>query len=158
MLNDKVQYALLEEDSTLIIGNPEAEKVITMVSNPYCQPCAKAHKELEWINGRDDIKLQVVFSADDEKKVKVASHLMSLQSERDNISLKQALDDWYEQKQKNYEDWAEQHPVTVEINAAALEKQREWCNSTKISGTPTIFINGRKLPQNYQPKDIKYFI
>jgi uncharacterized membrane protein len=164
MLNDGVKYTLPDEEDSLIIGNREAEQVITMVSNPYCQPCAKAHKKLdEWLASREDIKLQVVFSVsstdENDKKTKVASHLMSLQAGRDDVSLKKALDDWYEQKQKDYDAWAKEHPMTIQTpNTGALEKQKEWCKLTEIKGTPTIFINGRKLPKPYQTEDIKYFI
>jgi protein-disulfide isomerase/uncharacterized membrane protein len=164
VLDNGVQYTLPDEEDSLIIGNREAEQVITMVSNPYCQPCAKAHKKLDkWLSSREDIKLQVVFSVsttdENNKKTKVASHLMSLQHGRDDVSLKKALDDWYEQKQKNYEAWSKEHPVTVIIdNTEALEKNKQWCKTTEIRATPTIFINGRKLPKPYQTEDIKYFM
>lgn len=160
MLNDQVQYALPDQDNTIIIGNSEAEKVITMVSNPYCQPCAKAHKALEWINGREDIKLQVVFTTHDEtdRNAEVALHLMAMHDLND-LALKKAMDDWYEQKQKNYQTWAKTYPKPHNaVNAEALEKQREWCKITEVKGTPTLFLNGRRLPNNYQPEDIKYFI
>lgn len=161
MLNEEIQYALPEEDNTIIIGNREAEKVITMVSNPYCQPCAKAHKALEWLHGRDDVKLQVVFTSQSEtdRNAEVALHLMAMQQSQNDSSLKKAMDDWYEQKQKSYEAWAKVYPKTNDvINAEALEKQREWCKLTEVTGTPTLFLNGRRLPKSYQPEDIKYFI
>jgi len=162
MLNEEVQYALPAEEYSLIIGNPEAEKIITMVANPYCQPCAKAHKALEWLDNRDDIKLQVIFSTstkEDDKKAVVASHLLAIQSTGDARTVKKAMHDWYEQKQKNYEDWAKDYPAEKSQNTIEqLEKQRDWCEIAEITGTPTLFINGRRLPKNYQPEDLKYFI
>jgi hypothetical protein len=161
MLKDEMQYALPEDSHTVILGNPEAENVITMVSNPYCQPCAKAHKALEWLEGRDDVKLQVVFSTQNEtdKNAQVALHLLAMQQSQSGTSLKKALDDWYSQKQKSYSAWAEIYPKTTEItDFESLNKQREWCKLTEIKGTPTLFLNGRKLPYNYQPEDLKYFI
>lgn len=163
MLNDEVQYALTATDQALIIGDPNAPNTITMVSNPYCQPCAKAHKALEeWLPDRPDIRLQVVFSTannEKDKKTEVAAHLMRMQKKGDNTLLKNALDDWYEQKQKNYKAWAKLYPVTDRSDVSPqLEAQKEWCKMTEIKGTPTIFINGRRLPQNYQPEDLRYFI
>jgi uncharacterized membrane protein/glutaredoxin len=163
LLNDEVKYALPNQEHSIIIGNREAEHVITMVSNPYCQPCSKAHKALdEWLANRDDIKLQVIFSNQDDENnpmAKVGPHLMSLQATRDDVSLKRALNDWYGQKQKDYDAWAKVHPVAENVPAKeALEIQKEWCKTAEIKGTPTIFINGRKLPQNYQTEDIRYFI
>jgi len=163
MLAEEAKYALPEEGNSIIIGNREAEHIITMVSNPYCQPCSKAHKTLdEWLANRADIKLQLVFSTgSDERdpKARVAHHLMALQSNQNDSSLKKALNDWYEHKHKDYESWAKSYPVIKEHTShSALEKQKEWCTLVEIKSTPTIFINGRRLPQNYQPEDIKYFI
>ncbi len=163
MLNDEVKYTLPADEHSLIIGNREAEKVITMVSNPYCQPCAKAHKALdEWLTHRPDVKLQVVFSTSNNEKdlkTQVAAHLMSLQASQNDVSLKKALNDWYEQKQKNYEAWAKEHPKTTAVFAAdALAVQKEWCMLTEVTATPTLFLNGRRLPKSYQPEDLKYFI
>ncbi len=162
LLNEGVKYSLPAEEHSLVVGNREAENIITMVSNPFCQPCAKAHKGLEWLNERSDVKLQVIFStANDENdpKTQVATHLLSLQQNRDDKSLKKALDDWYDQKQKNYDAWAKEHPLAEKTNSSeALQVNQAWCKMTEIKGTPTLFINGRKLPQNYQPEDLKYFI
>ncbi|GAA4102832.1 vitamin K epoxide reductase family protein [Mucilaginibacter panaciglaebae] len=164
LLNEQLKYALPDEKYSLIIGNREAEHVITMVSNPYCQPCSAMHKKLDnWLRNRNDIKLQVVFNINtiDEKDPKsaIASHLLSLRSDQNDFSLKKALDDWYEQKQKSYEAWADKHPVEEQIiNIEALEAQSAWCKLADITSTPTVFINGRRIPDNYHPEDIKYFI
>jgi len=164
LLHDEVKYALPAEEHSIIIGNREAEHIITMVSNPYCQPCAKAHKTInEWLAGRDDIKLQIVFSNqsnENNPQAKVGPHLMALQTNRDDVSLKHALNDWYEQKQKNYDAWAKLHPADIKnkVSKEALDKQKEWCKITDIKSTPTIFINGRKLPGAYRTEDIRYFI
>jgi protein-disulfide isomerase len=72
--------------------------------------------------------------------------------------MKEALNDWYNQKYTDYKSWANEYPTEDGKYYEALKEQRDWCSLTNITGTPTIFINGRRLPQNYQPEDIKYFI
>ncbi len=162
MLNDENQYALPADEQSLIIGNPEAEKIITMVANPYCQPCAKAHKDLQWIESCKDVKLQVIFSAsgdEQDRQTAVVSHLLSIKINMNDTLAKKAMHDWYEQKQKNFEDWVNDYPT--EKNSFAVEqlrKQREWCEMAEVNRTPTLFINGRRLPINYQPEDLKYII
>ena len=32
-----------------------------------------------------------------------------------------------------------------------------FCEEMKITGTPTIYINGFRLPDTYSVKDLKYF-
>ena len=46
-----------------------------------------------------------------------------------------------------------------------LEKQgekitimKEWCEKLKIQFTPTFFIDGYQLPNEYKLSDVKYFI
>lgn len=162
-LNEEPQYALPNEEHSIILGNREAEHVITMVSNPYCQPCAKAHKTLdEWLANREDIKLQVVFAVGNTKdapKTQLAKHLLTLGLTQDEATLKGALNDWYERKYNNYASWAKIYPTTDHRPVDnALTAQNDWCDTVNIEATPTIFINGRKLPSPYQPEDIKYFI
>ncbi|MEO8948262.1 MAG: thioredoxin domain-containing protein [Mucilaginibacter sp.] len=162
LLNEEIKYTLPPQEHSIILGNREAEKVITMVSNPYCQPCAKAHKSLdEWLKDRDDIKLQIIFFVNNENdpKLKVAEHLLSLQANHDDISLKKAVDDWYEQKQRDFDTWSKKHSNIKSIPTdESIAIQRDWCNLTDIKATPTLFINGRKLSENYQPEDLKYFL
>jgi glutaredoxin len=161
LLNEEAKYALLDKESSLIIGNAEAENVITMVSNPFCQPCAKTHKQLEWLKRRDDVMLQVVFATenDTDNYAEVAWHLLAMQQDRNDTSLEKALDTWYELKIKDFAAWAKVHPKTTTVeNDGILEKHREWCALTEIKGTPTLFLNGRKIPQDYKPEDLKYFI
>jgi protein-disulfide isomerase len=160
---EQPRHALLDDIHSIILGNREAKNIITIVSNPYCEPCSQTHKTLDqWLSIRDDIRLQIIFSAFNQEKdavTTVASHFISLKSKNDDQSLKRALNDWFEQKHKNYERWAEEYPVNEDIPTfEILEKHKEWCEMTNVKMTPTIFINGRKLPKVYQIEDIKYFI
>lgn len=100
-----------------------------------------------------------LLAVSDDPKANVVHHLMALPSNQHEPSLKVALSDWYEQKQKNYESWAKRYPVTEEKGIhSALVKQKQWCNLAEIKATAAIFINGRRLPQNHNPEDLKYFI
>ena len=162
-LNDGAKHDLLSEEDTIIIGNPEAEHIITMVSNPYCGPCANTHKKLdEWLARRNDIKLQVIFSVDNkqrEKNIEVIAHLMALRENNDGVTLSKALTDWYEQKDKSYTAWAKLYPKTGDaVIEASLKKHSEWCRTTHVRGTPTLFINGRRLPKTYKAEDLEYLM
>ncbi len=87
------------------------------------------------------------------------AHMISLYRQKDQHIIKKALDDWYSQKQKNYEEWAKVYPAEAEISVnTVLEEQKNWCKKAEIKGTPTIFINGYSLPDLYSPEDIRYFI
>jgi hypothetical protein len=89
----------------------------------------------------------------------VSRHLMALNELPDKIKVKQALHDWYEQKQKNYETWAKVYPVQlVEANFHKLDKQKAWCQVAEINATPTLLLNGHRLPSLYRLPDLKYML
>jgi protein-disulfide isomerase len=152
---------LLPEDDSLMLGNKDAKKIITIVTNPYCPPCAKAHKTLEeWLSVYNNFKLQVIFSTKSNGK-DVAGHIISLARDTNNKSnVSKALAEWYNQDQKDYPLWSKLYPVENNYMSVEgiLEKHEEWCESTRIAHTPTILINGNYLPIYYQLDDVKYFV
>jgi len=163
MLNDQPKYAMPDEDWSIVLGNVEANSVITMVTNPYCPPCAKTHKLLdELLNQSGNVQARIVFTAlnkDDDKKTPVARHMMALFEQPDKDLVKRAMHDWYEEKQKNYESWAEKYPVKLdEAKFFKLDRQREWCDMAEVKGTPTLLLNGHVLPSVYQLPDLKYML
>ncbi|MFA6087767.1 cysteine peptidase family C39 domain-containing protein [Mucilaginibacter sp.] len=163
LLKEQPKYAMPAEEWSIVLGNVEAENIITMVSNPYCPPCAKVHDVLnDWLNHNPDIQARIVFTADNsEKDIKtpVTRHLMALNQLPDKAIVKQALHDWYNQKQKNYEAWAKLYPVQLnKADFVQLDKQKAWCQLAEIKATPTLLVNGYVLPNAYQIKDIKYML
>lgn len=162
LLVDQPMHLIPDEAHSIVFGNRNAAHIITVVSNPYCQPCSRVHRVLEqWLENRDDIRFQIIFSPHNEKDAAsiVAGHFLSLKSTKDDILIKKALCDWYYQHNKDYEDWASRYPVN-EITGAEeiLRKQREWCKSTNVKFTPAIFIDGRMLPSFYEAEDLRYLI
>lgn len=163
IIEKELRYDLLNDDDTVVIGNVEAEHTITIVSNPFCHACAEAHKIIdELIDIRDDVKVQFVFLTRIyaiELDKKILTHFMELKSHYDDAGVKKALKSWYNQDEKNYERWQQVFPVNSFSNfSETIPKNKEWCKAAKITGTPTVFINGRKLPNPYKPEDIKYLI
>ena len=162
-LTAQPKYAQPDDTWSIVLGNVEAENIITMVSNPYCGPCAKAHNQLaELLEHRDDIQARIVFTAnntDEDIKTPVSRHLMALNEQPDKTIVKQALHDWYEQKQKSYEAWAKVYPVQlIEADFQKLDKQKTWCEMAEVTFTPTMLLNGYRLPDLYQLPDLKYML
>lgn len=162
-LTNQPRYAVSDELLPILVGNAGADTVITMVSNPFCGPCGSAHKTIEeWLHTRDDIQLKVIFSTadhDHDSGTKMARHITALSLLKDQQVTEKALNAWYGQTNKKFEDWAEQYPVTVADEVASVtEKHRAWCKMAEISFTPTILINGYKLPAPYRLEDLKYLI
>jgi len=147
----------------ITIGNPAAENTIIKVCNPYCGPCAKAHPVLEEIIHKNkNVKLKLIFAAsndkDDERGI-VARHLLEI-NEKQNSALTKALDDWYLPNKKDYSAFAAKYPMNGEIlkQEKQIELMREWCKEAEITHTPTLFINGRRLPEKYKIEELQYVL
>ncbi|MCW3074286.1 MAG: hypothetical protein JWP69_1355 [Flaviaesturariibacter sp.] len=149
----------------IILGNPQAATTIIKVCNPYCGPCAKAHEVLEeLLRERDNIKLQIIFSATtgaNDRKALPVKHFMGLDAGGSGKLIQKALHEWYISTDKNYETFASQYPLTQDILAAqeaGLVAMGEWYLENEINFTPTIFVNNYQLPDIYSVKDLKYLL
>jgi uncharacterized membrane protein len=159
-LNESVKYGLVADEDSIILGNPQAENTVTVVLKPYGKLSADAYKGLNWLAAKDDVRLQIIFATtSSDPDMQVATYILALKRKLDNVSLKKAIDSWYTQKRKNYDDWKDEHPVYKVDNAQdTIKVNSEWCQMADVNKIPTIFINGQKLKLNYKTSDLKYFI
>ncbi len=150
--------ACLPERQDLQLGNPEADMQITVACNPYCGPCARTHELLHEIAETGDIGLTVRFSIKTENKEdkRLAAVKYILQSAKDKpIDYKRKLlHDWY--ADMDFEKFIRKYPLYNDTDVEPLLKQHEhWAKLSKITFTPTIFINGYELPKQYRVDDLK---
>ena len=117
------------------IGNPEAENTIIKVCNPYCRPCAKAHRLLdEIIHNNKNVKLKLIFTASndiDDKRGIAARHLLAISEKHDAFQTQKALDDWYLAERKDYDVFAAKYPLNGEIKEQEKridEMKENWTN------------------------------
>lgn len=165
LLSRQKKHQLLNDSDTIVLGNVEAENVITVVSNPVCEPCAQTHKLLHgWISERENLKVQIVFSTGSDGndiKAKIAGHFMALNEAAERETVKEAMFSWYNNDRRNYQGLADAYPLSLpatEPEPGSLEKQKEWCHKANVRATPAIFFNGYELPAPWQLEDLKYFL
>lgn len=143
----------------VILGNLDGEHTITLVTNPFCTPCARVHKELSHLlHHNPEIKVHVIFSSDgpDGLIMKVAAHIMALDVRQQEA----ALTDWYRQEKKDYQVWAGKHTLRRELTDYMSQAERHglWCHTVGIKTTPTLFINSNLLSDFYKLEDIRWLI
>jgi uncharacterized membrane protein len=146
------------------IGNPGAANTIIKVCNPYCGPCAKAHPVLEdIIQHNHNVKVKVIFTArntETDKGALVVKHLLAIQAQNNLQQTEKALDDWYMAERKEYEIFAAKYPMNgaLTLQADNVAAMANWCNEAEISHTPTIFVNGKRLPETYNIEELKHIL
>ena len=106
---------------------------------------------------RDTLKANVIFTACDGpngQSAQVLRHLLALPE-----TATEALTDWYKQLTKDYATWATRWPADPETVAMNMVQQHcDWCQQAKISATPTVFVDGYKLPELYRLEDLKWVL
>ena len=156
------QVTISDNLMPILLGNPDSQQVLTVVSSPFCNPCAKAHSEIDkLLEVTDDLLVKIIFIPfPDENRAKVSFHLASLSKTEDQSVAAAALKFWYGSKQKKYELLQERYPLVLDQKAKVelLQKQNEWAWNAQISSTPTIFLNGYRLPEPYEVKDLKFLL
>ena len=146
----------------IVVGNPDAQHTLVKVCNPYCGPCAKAHKIIEELIHTKDVRVQIIFTASDDGndiKALPVKHLMAIYKKGDPELIRRALDDWYNASVKDYETFKAKYPLSeddLEKEGGQLTAMRTWCDGADISFTPTFFVDGHQLPNLYTVKDLKH--
>jgi uncharacterized membrane protein len=140
-------------------GNPAATNTIVVVSEPNCGACATAHTALhELITANPTARLQVIFFNDSSDSVSgnsIARYLVAAAGQYDPAAI---LHHWYTARDINALRY--KYPVPdamLDAVAPKLDEMSAWCLSADIRQTPSIFVNGYMLPDNYSPADLSYF-
>lgn len=164
LLAKQKKVTVSAEGLGITLGNPNATNTIIKVCNPYCGPCSKAHPEIhELIHANDDLKVQIIFNSfpdDSDPRSKPVRHLLEIAEMQNDILVHKALDDWYLSDVKDYEKFALKYPKQNELKKQdeKIKVMRNWCEKMDIKFTPTFFVNGYQLPENYDYNELKYFL
>ena len=140
---------LPEPDEAIRFGNPAGAYQLVIACNPYCGPCAKAHQAIEELYEKhpDQLSVSVRFALhsndDNDRGVVTVKEIMKVAKTKPLESVK----DWY--ALMNLEKFNAVHRTNGEEVAVAVATHIEWNKKANIQGTPTFFINGRKLPELY---------
>lgn len=162
LTKERYEEISITEDS-LFLGNPKAQVAITAFLSLYCNPCAKAFKQLkELLDNNQGVKINVIFSVyDDEESKKLINTLYFIYKNRGQKKATDFLYKWYTMSVQNRKTLYEQEqlPEGFDVTDTIGQKNKILFDKYKIPGTPTVFINGYKYPaQQYNYSDIEYYI
>ena len=167
-------YEVSRSDTQILFGNPDAKLIITILTNPFCNPCAKMHVRVEKLlkETKGNICIQYIFSSFNEdlnyaNRYMIAAYFDSLFFEKETIPLRrgqedaawQLFSDWFTKGKALKEAFFEKLQLNISNPAIEEEFQKHvaWKEKTQLRATPTILINGYKLPENYKIEDLQFF-
>lgn len=155
----KVDTAPFAND--LQLRNPDAAVQIVVACNPYCGPCATAHKILHTLAEATDIGLTIRLSVNaennEDKRTAATAYIMQVVNNMGADFKRKVLHDWY--ALMDLEKFREKYPLQKEANMQQqLQEHEDWNKKADITFTPTIFINGYELPKQYKINELKRLI
>ena len=160
--NTNIFWGLMRQQQCAISKMPEytlsntkdsSRPTILLVINPHCPFCHRVHKKL-W--GLSDYNIELIFltKENDRKAELVAAYILE-QFHNWNLSWETAnelIEDYYK-KSIIPNSWRIEDKF-YDI----LMQHRAFCIENNISGTPTVLINGRRIPEQYVLTDLEYIL
>ena len=166
LLESQPKIEIEDFANEIFLGNPSATACITVVSAPTCAPCAQAHLILENLVELYNFKLRLRFSIDSSNTqtidYKVVRALVEKAAYGDFIGLQEAVKTWY--AESDFDSWIvrvkapNQDTMDSNLMTDTIKQHTEWCNKQGITGTPTFFLNGKRLPEEYTVLDLAYHV
>ena len=121
-------------DSELIIGNKQAEICITLITNPFCGHCEKAHEIIDSILLKvgENIKVKILIktSFDNQSDINKEFYrtLYNLYHQKGVKAFRESINYWY--KTKNIESWLKIYKTDnsnyMKVDAV-YENINNWC-------------------------------
>ena len=148
---------MMHSGNSLVFGNRKASIKITAFLSLHCSHCARAFEKIrDMLNDKEDILINLVLITSDNKMLTTLYNNHRLGKEVESIKL---LEQWF-----NADPYSRSRiteglciPEDIEISGKISEENGRLFKECNVPGTPTFFVNGYKLPSQYEIDDIRYF-
>lgn len=160
LLHQGDQKDFTKTGEVFVTGNPKGRIVITAFLSLACTPCKRAFNQLKELVDREQIRLDLVFSLNDNEKTFVNLLAQGFLNDKPREAI-ELLDLWYNSESDERKSLMKKTNESVPSDDCfeTLKKVHNGLfNFHKISATPTVFVNGHIFPQEYEFKDLARFI
>lgn len=160
LLKEQPRYQVSFKYSRVLFGNPKSNLLVTVITNPHCNPCAKMHERInKLLKNNNHIVVQYIFSSFSSELEVSARYLIAVSQQKSNEERDMIYTEWFEKGKINKEKFFLKHPVNMDENLVIEEFNRHkvWIENAQLHATPIPLVNGYKLPESYQLEDLKYF-
>jgi protein-disulfide isomerase len=161
LLTGQPSYEVNKADSQILFGNPDARLMITILTNPFCNPCAKMHKRVEKLlkDTKGDVCVQYLFSSFNSDLDYANKYFNAVYLEKGQAAAMQLYGEWFDKGKLSQEKFFE--PLQLDMTSpdieAEFQKHEAWKKKTQLRATPAVLVSGYKLPDSYKIEDLRYF-
>ena len=157
LLMNQTHYDTPLSEGSLIFGNRDASIEITAFLSLHCSHCARAFEKIRNIlKEKEDILINLVLMTSDNKMLTTLFNNNRQGKEAESLKL---LEQWFSSDTYSRTKITEGLciPEVSDIYDRVSEENGRLFKECNVMGTPTFFINGYKLPTQYEVDDIRYF-
>ncbi|MCC8188965.1 MAG: hypothetical protein LIP08_16080 [Bacteroides sp.] len=137
---------------SLTNGNSASETTVLLITHPNCEHCMRLHKIIQKMESRLNVQLIFQVNPSDQKVFSVMQQITECYLSEGRMQSMRLLEKWYQSGE------LPPHLTPSSRTLDMLRKQDEFCRSLKISGTPVVFIHGKRYPDMYQFEDLEYIL
>lgn len=155
---DKKNDIVTDADS-IVFGNINAPIKITVLTNPMCNPCGRMHDRIHKLMQKSNNRflVQYIFSSFNDDVEINTRFLIAVYQQRKDFAL-DVYKRWYVNGHKSIKDYPELSDIDLYAEGVnnAIEYGKAWKEQTGYVATPTVLINGYKLPEEYDVEDLEF--
>ena len=132
--------------------------VITIFSNPYCNPCAAMHKRLQDLYASNSCLIRYVFTSFKPEWNIINKFLIAVYQQYGAEKAWEAYTEWYDKGKFFREHFFDKYHLDMNSEDIEDEFQRheQWQKNTKLNATPIVLVNGYKMPYGYTIEEMPY--
>jgi uncharacterized membrane protein len=179
-MNKQVFSALLSQEEPIeggisrlgiFLGNPEAGHILTIISGTNCALCHTVHQMAdELLEEVHNLQIQILFLGAgnsgnaipglEEGQPGMDILFMAIYCQQGQPAVREAMGDWSRGNKKDPSAYGLEHIAYSVWKEASeqVEAMHRWCREAGLFVTPTLFFNGRRLPDGYSVQDLKHFL
>ena len=159
ILKKEDKPSILNNEYKIILNDINSNYEILIIMNPYCVPCLEKYLLLakEFLNKDLPFKLSIVFQFDSYGK-NIVKSIVATYLSKGIKDTEKCLFEWFNKEFSEYKFFQKYNFIDNKQINDILYNQDMWCFLNEISDTPSIYVNGYKLPSEYDLIDLKYFI
>lgn len=147
-----------ENCSSIIFGDENAPRTITVFSNPYCSPCALMHKQIEGYPGKN-VRVQYVMTYFSTDRSIINKYIIAAYQQLGASRTWDLLSEWYNVGKQQGEAFFTPFNLDIQTENVDMEfeKQQKWSKNDNLYGTPTVMFNGVAIEYPYEVSDYMLF-
>lgn len=157
LLRQNPHYEVTHSTSRILFGNVYAENLITVLTNPHCEPCARMHIKIGELlhKAGDRFCVQYIFSSFNESLYVSNKMLISVYMEENEKNCKKIYDTWFKGGKNQKENFFKEYDLQINnIVEEEFNNHQNWIRQCKLRATPTVLINGYIFPEQYKIEDL----